>query len=215
MASNWYAVRAKPGTQRMARPIPLAANATFKQEAEWERRKGESILERQLRQDGIDVYMPSFWIRTKHHRTNKLIERRLPFLVGYAFVHLPDFEFERVRGVEAVMCMLAPTRNAGPVRFPENMIAQFMVDEFEASQAHKLQEWSDMERQRFNKQNHLRGQLKKVLPKGRSPKTSLREYADQAIDRLNDVVRERVLSITAQLDALEAAETLEEIEKVA
>lgn len=215
MASNWYAVRAKPGTQRMARPLLLAANSTEKEKAEWERRKGETIIERQLRQEGIDVYMPSFWIRTKHHRTNKLIERRLPFLVGYAFVHLPDFEFERVRGVEAVMCMLAPTRSAGPVCFAETMIAQFMMDEFEADQAHKLQEWSDMERQRFNKQSHLRGQLKKVLPKGRNPKTSLREHADIAIDRLGEVVRARVLAITAQLDALEAAETLEEIEKVA
>jgi hypothetical protein len=215
MASNWYAVRAKPGTQRMARPLLLAANATEQEKAEWERRKGESILERQLRQEGIDVYMPSFWIRTKHHRTNKLIERRHPFLVGYAFVHLPDFEFERVRGVDAVMCMLAPTRNAGPVRFPEAMISQFMMDEFEAAQAHKLQEWSDMERQRFNKQNKLRGQLKKVLPKGRHPKTSLREFADHALDRLSEVIRARVLSITTQLDALEAAETLAEIDNVA
>ena len=215
MASNWYAVRAKPGTQRMARPLLLAANSTEKEKAEWERRKGESILERQLRQEGIDVFMPSYWIRTKHHRTNKLIERRQPFLVGYAFVHLPRLEFERVRGVEAVMCMLAPTRNAGPVRFPESLISQFMMDEFEADQEHKLQEWSDMEHQRFKKQNHLRGQLKKVLPKGRHPKTSLREFADEAIDRLSEVVRARVLSITAQLDALEAAETLEQIEKVA
>jgi hypothetical protein len=214
-SNNWYAVRAKPGTQRPARPIPLAANATEKQEAEWQRRRGESILERQLRQEGIDVFMPSYWIRTKHHRTNKLIERRQPFLVGYAFVHLPRLEFEQVRGVEAVMCMLAPTRTSGPVRFAEAMISQFMVDEFEAAQAHKLQEWSDMERERFNRSNHLRGQLKKVLPKGRHARTSLREFADDAIDRLSDVVRARVLSITAQLDALEAAETLEQIEKVA
>ncbi|MDG4675852.1 hypothetical protein P9A16_32650 [Shinella sp. 838] len=215
MASNWYAVRAKPGTQRMARPLPIPANITEKERIEADRRKGESILERQLRQEGIDVYMPSFWIRTKHHRTNKLIERRLPFLVGYAFVHLPDFEFERVRGVEAVMCMLAPTRNAGPVQFPQNMIAQFMVDEFETEQAQRLQEWSDIERKRFIKANNLRGQLKKALPKGRHPKTSLREYADQVLERLGEVMRARVLVITAQLDALEAAETLEEIEKVA
>lgn len=215
MKTNWYAVRSKPGTQRMARPLLIAANATEKEKEAAERRKGESILERQLRQERIDVFMPSYWIRTKHHRTNQLIERRQPFLVGYAFVHLPRLEFERVRGVEAVMCMLAPTRHSGPVRFPEAMIAQFMVDEFEAEQAHKLQEWSDMERTRFNRSNSLRGQLKKVLPKGRHPKTSLRDFADEAIGRLNDVVRARVLSITQQLDALEAAETLEQIEKVA
>lgn len=60
MASNWYAVRAKPGTQRMARPLPIPANITEKERIEADRRKGESILERQLRQEGIDVYMPSF-----------------------------------------------------------------------------------------------------------------------------------------------------------
>jgi len=215
MASNWYAVRAKPGTQRMARPLPIAANSTDEEKAVAERRKGESILERQLRQEGIDVFMPSFWQWSRHHRTNKTIARRYPFLVGYAFVHLPKLEFEKVRAVDAVMCMLAPTRDAGPVLFPEALISQFMLAEFEAAQDRRGTEWADLERARFNKVNKLRGQLKKVLPKGRSPKTSLRDFADEAIGRLSDIVRARVLSITAQLDALEAAETLEQIEKVA
>ena len=105
------------------------------------------------------------------------------------------------------MRVLAPNCNLGPIRFSETLIGQFMVDEFEATQQHRLQEWSDMEYRRFNKQNHPRGQLKKVLPKGGNPKTSLREHADIAIDRRNEVVRAGVLAITAQLDALEAAET--------
>lgn len=215
MASNWYAVRAKPGTQRMARPLPLAANSTEQDKVEWERRKGESILERQLRQEGIDVFMPSWLTWARHHRTNKLIVKRVPFLVGYAFVHLPHLEFEKVRAVEAVMCVLAPTRESGPVRFPESMISELMLIEFKAEQSRKLQEWSDVERARFNKQNQLRGQLKKILPKGRHARTPMREYADQVMGRLNEVIRERVLSITAQLDAIDAAETLAEIDKVA
>lgn len=215
MASNWYAVRAKPGTQRMARPLPIAANSTDEEKAAAERRKGESILERQLRQEGIDVFMPSHWNWTRHHRTNKLIAKRFPFLIGYAFVHLPKLEFEKVRKVEAVMCMLAPTRNSGPVVFPETLISELMVIEFKAAESRRIQEWSDLERVRFNKANKLRGQLKKILPKGRHAKTPLREYADMSIEKLNEIVRSRVLSITAQLDALEAAETLDQIEKVA
>lgn len=215
MTSSWYAVRAKPGTQRMARPLPLAANATEQDKADWERRKGESILERQLRQEGIDVFMPSYLSLARHHRTNKLIVKRYPFLVGYAFVHLPCLEFEKVRAVDAVMCVLAHTGESGPVRFPEGMISELMLIEFKAEQSRRIQEWSDVERARFNKQNFLRGQLKKILPKGRSAKTPMREYADQVIDRLNDVIRERVLSITAQLDAIDTAETLAEIDKVA
>ncbi|MGJ7039162.1 hypothetical protein J2Y63_002417 [Shinella sp. BE166] len=215
MASNWYAVRAKPGTQRMARPLPIAANITEQERAEAERRKGESILERQLRQEGIDVFMPSLWNWTRHHRTNKLIAKRYPFLVGYAFVHLPVLEFEKVRAVDAVMCVLSHTKESGPARFPESMISELMLIEFQAEQSRMLQEWSDIERARFNKQNYLRGQLKKILPKGRSVKTPMREYADQVAGRLSEVVRDRVLSITSQLDALDAAETLAEIDKVA
>jgi len=215
MASNWYAVRAKPGTQRMARPLPIAANMTDQERAAAERRKGESILERQLRQEGIDVFMPAHWNWARHHRTNKLIAKRFPFLIGYAFVHLPRLEFEKVRAVDAVMCMLAPTRNSGPVLFPESLISELMMIEFKDAEARRMQEWSDLERVRFNKANSLRGQLKKILPKGRHSKTSLREYADLSIDKLNELVRARVLSITAQLDALEAAETLDQIEKVA
>ncbi|WP_312410519.1 hypothetical protein [Shinella sp.] len=100
-----------------------------------------------------------------------------------------------MRAVDAAMCMLAPTRSAGPVRFPENVIAQFMMDEFEAgAQAAGMVRHGAPAVQQ---PNHFRGQLKKVLPNGRKAKTSLREHADMAIDRLSNVVRARVLAITA------------------
>ncbi len=213
--SRWYAVRAKPGTQKTARPLPVSADASEMFKLEIERRKGESIIERQLRNEGVDVYMPSFHLMLRHHRTNKLIDRRLPLLVGYCFVHLPNQEFERVRGVDAVMCMLAPSRKAGPVVFPEVIISRLMLAEFEVEQAKKLQSMVNMEQKRFRKANELRGQLKKILPAGRHSKTSMRDYAQESINRLSDVARNRVLSIIKQLDALEAAETLEQVDAVA
>lgn len=213
--SRWYAVRAVPGSQRQARPIPIAANATEEEKAAAERRKGESIIERQLRQEGIDVYMPSFWIRTKHHRTNQLIERRLPFLVGYVFVHLPDLEFEKVRAVETVMCVLAPSRGMGPVRFPESVISSMMVAEFDAAQKAQYEEWRVMEAKRFKQSEHIRGQLKKILPKGRVRTVSMRDWADVVIDKLNDGAKSQVLTLIDRLDRLQTAETLAEIEKVA
>lgn len=213
--SRWYAVRAIPGSQKQAKPLLVAANATDEEKAEAERRKGESIIERQLRQEGIDVYMPSFWIRTKHHRTNQLIERRLPFLVGYVFVHLPCLEFEKVRAVESVMCVLAPSRFDGPVRFPEGVISKLMVAEFDAAQQAQQEGWSEMETKRFKQSEHLRGQLKKILPKGRVRTVSMRDWADTVIDKLNDGAKSQVRALIDKLDRLQTAETLAEIEKVA
>lgn len=208
--SRWYAVRAVPGSQRQARPIPIAANATDEEKAAAERRKGESIIERELRNEGIDVYMPSYSIQLKHHRTNQISERRLPLLVGYVFVHLPQLEFERVRKVESVMCMLAPSRIHGPVRFPESTISKIMLAEFEAKQQFLHQLHVD----KMQRADALRGQLKKILPKGRARTIPLREYADVVIHHLSDGARKRVLGIIQELDSLTSG-TLALIDKVA
>lgn len=203
--SRWYAVRAVPGSQRTARAI----------EGLLDHRKDESIIERQLRNEGIDVYMPSYRIEVKHHRTNEITERRLPLLVGYVFVHLPNHEFERVRGVDGVMCMLAPSRTAGPIRFPESTISKLMLAEFDAKE--RLLHWqrTKAEREKFIKAEGLHGQLKKILPKGRARTINMREYADRVIGNLPDAARERVLGIIKELDSLYADEAVAEIDKVA
>lgn len=203
--TRWYAVRAVPGSQRPAKAIE--GLPTYRQD--------ESVLERQLRNEGIDVYMPTFRIVTKHHRTNEIIDRRMPLLVGYAFVHLPSHEFEKVRKVDSVMCMLAPSRNDGPVRFPEATISKVMLAEFESRERHLHIQRTQAETERFMKAEGLRGQLKKILPKGRARTVNMREWADKVIDRMNGDSKQRVLGIIAELDSLYAHETLEQIEKVA
>jgi hypothetical protein len=62
--SRWFAVRAVPGTQRMAKLINGMPEA----------RQGESVIERNLRNEGIDVYMPSVRVMVRHQRTRRVIE---------------------------------------------------------------------------------------------------------------------------------------------
>jgi len=203
--TRWYAVRAVPGSQRPAKAIEGLPSY----------RIDESVLERQLRNEGIDVYMPTFRIVVKHHRTNEIIDRRLPLLVGYAFVHLPSLEFEKVRSVDSVMCMLAPSRNAGPVRFPESTISKLMLAEFEDRQSQRFGRETAIETERFMKAEALRGQLKKILPKGRARTVSMREWADRVIDRMNGDSKERVLGIIKELDSLYADDSVASIGEVA
>src|SRR5215217_3687729 len=84
----WYAIRTGIGAQRMAAANPALPDS----------RIGESIIERNMRDKGLDIFMPSFWVETKHRRTNSIIERRLPLLVGYAFVLYDDTKgFDYIR----------------------------------------------------------------------------------------------------------------------
>lgn len=202
---RWYAVRTKPGSQRMARAIDGLPP----------HRVGESIIERNLRTEGVDVYMPSWWHVTRHHRTNKLIERRLPFLVGYAFVHLPSLDFEKVRAVDGVMCFLQTNRDSGPLRFSEQDLAVMMLAEWKAEQNRKFAQALKEEVDRFNRKNKLRGELKRFIPKGRGVRINLREQAERAIHMMPDVVKARVLGIIKELDALENGDELDPVARVA
>jgi hypothetical protein len=202
---RWYAVRTKPGSQRMARAIDGLP----------EHRAGESIIERNLRTKGMDVFMPSWWHTTRHHRTNKLIERRLPFLVGYAFVHLPNLDFEKVRKVDGVMCFLQTNRDSGPLRFKEQDLAVMMLAEWEEEQKRRFRQAELQEIGRFNRRNKLHGELRRILPKGRAIRINMREQAEKVIHSMPDVVKTRVLGIIKELDALEADEPLALIDAVA
>lgn len=59
MRTEWYAIKARPGTQRKASPP----------RGETEEGKGQFIIERSLRNAGFEVFMPSFRRDIKHHRT--------------------------------------------------------------------------------------------------------------------------------------------------
>jgi len=105
MASNerWYAVKTRPGTQRQAKPrVGEAAD-----------RKGEFIIERNLRDAGFDIFMPSTYREIRHHKMEELIVNRFPLLVGSSFVIDPHSVWElSVRvGVFAILGIAAvPTR---------------------------------------------------------------------------------------------------------
>lgn len=205
MKPHWYAIRTIPGAQSMAPPIN---DPDFP-----ERRKGESKVERSLRQGGIDVYMPAHWIEYPNRRNHKIIVRRLPLLVSYAFVHITENDFERVRRTDGVLCFLRMNDVIGPQRFPEREISRLMIDEFEAQQKAAFEKFEAEQASAFEKRireeeirtgrvNELNRSLKRTLPKGRASRINLREYANIAIEKMDGPAKERVLSIIAELDAL-------------
>lgn len=122
--SHWYAIRVKPGYQRVA----------SKWDAANEQYRLETMIERNLRKEGVECFMPAFSIETKHHRTKQWMEKRFPMLVGYAFVCLPRMNFEEVRAIDGVMCLLKPVRDMPPVRFSLTDIGGLMDAEHEANQ---------------------------------------------------------------------------------
>lgn len=190
--SRWYAIRIKPGYQRMA-----AADSRLP-----ERRRLETVIEKNCREGGFEIFMPSFVVETKHHRTNKFIEKRFPLLVGYAFVRLPRLNFEELRKVEGVMCLLKINRELGPIEFNEDVIGSLMIADWESRQKHDFQRAVRHETDRVTRIRHLRGQLHKILPKGRGARISMTLQADRAIENLNAALKDRVLCILNELNEL-------------
>ena len=187
-------------------PAMEAANDTAETEAkksERERRRGESVVERNLRNEGIDVFMPAFWTMVRHQRTNRVIEKRFPMLIGYAFVHLPRLEFERVRSVDGVMCFLR-SRDGGPLWFNETTdLWPLFKAEWEAKTEYLAEKQRKMEEAKFARRNQLNRQLGILLPKGRKRRVSMRYHAEKCIDSLAPERRAEVLGILAQLDGLD------------
>lgn len=189
--SRWYAIRVAPGYQRMA-----AADDRLP-----EKRRMESIIERNCRKDGFDIFMPSFYTELRHHRTKKIIRRRYPFLVGYAFVNLPKLNFEELRRVDGVVCFLRGA-NYGPLEFQDGIIEALYFAEHERRQAFLYEQHCRNENERHEQIQHLRGQLRKILPKGRKARASMVEQAERAIDSLSPQIRERVQQILSELNSL-------------
>ncbi len=201
--TQWYAVRSVPGAQRMATILDPANDETETEKLARERRRGESILERNLRGEGVDVYMPSFWDVTQHQRTNKLIERRFPLLVGYAFVNIEQRDFERVRNIEGVLSFVRPSFDRGPVVFRDTDIGSLMFADFQ-----KQQQWEREREQRLtlshaHRRNSLNKRLGLIFPKGRRKKVPIRMMAEAAIDELAPASRQHVLLIFNELRAMD------------
>lgn len=190
--SNWYAIRVASGFQRMA-----AADESLPQ-----RRRMESVVERNCRKDGFDIFMPSFYTELRHHRTKQIIQKRFPFLVGYAFVNLPRLNFEDLRRVDGVVCLLRGGPNYGPIQFPDGTIEALYFAEHERQQTFLYEQHCRKENERHEQIQHLRGQLRKILPKGRKARVSMVDQAERAIDSLSPQIKERVQKIIIELNAL-------------
>jgi len=207
---NWYAVRVAPGAQRTARPLALPADATDREKADADRRKGESIIERQLRQKGIDLYMPAFWEEIRAHRGHKMRARRLPLFPGYAFIRrAPRNGFKPVKDeVEGVIDFVSVKRR--PMIFSEDDIRFLMIQMFEREQAFRIQKALRLEEARFKRKQTLNAELGRHLPRGRGRTVSLRAYADACINSLPASSRKRVLGIMSALDGLDQEYGLED-----
>ncbi|MBW9076933.1 hypothetical protein JNB84_03130 [Rhizobium pusense] len=200
VSAKWYAVRAMPGTQRMAAATPRLI--------EQQHRIGESIIERNIRNEGFDVYMPAFWRDIKHQRTNKIMAKRFPLLVGYVFVNIREREFERVRRTEGVMCFLRPSPDLPPASFKDEVIGALMLADMEAKRGYDIEREEREKLAKQHRRNALNRQLGLILPKGRRKKVSMRYAAEQAMNELSPATRERVLLILKELEGLETVNLL-------
>lgn len=178
-----------------------------------ESRRMESIIERNCRKDGFDIFMPSSYRELRHHRTNQIIQKRFPFLVGYAFVNLPRLNFEELRRIDGVVCFLRGGAGYGPLGFPDGIIEDLYFAEHERRQAFLYEQHCRKENERHEQIHHLRGQLRKILPKGRKVRVSMVDQAERAIDSLSPQIKERVQKIISELNALTADAEVENLRK--
>lgn len=142
---SWYAIKTRPGTQRQATP----------RIGETEDRRGEFIIERNLRDADIEIYMPSFRKDIKHHRTKELIERRFAMIVGYSFVYLPTSDFYRLSRVDGVTSIL------GVAGYPTR-ISNFDVEGIRDAEA---MAGAALDRERDARKKRSRKQLQEEFPK--------------------------------------------------
>lgn len=198
---RWYAIRTKPGAQRMA--------------AHLQDKPGELIIERNLRQEGIDFYLPAYWHETIHHRKKTWIEKRYPLLVGYCFVRLPDGRFETVREVDGVMCFLRGGRDYGPIEFPQDVISDLVMADFKAKQDYLFEQHKRREDERLDRVKKLRADLRRMLPKGRAVRVNMVDQASRIIEGLPDKVRDRVKAIVSELNGLTDDELMAGLRKSA
>ncbi|KQU96795.1 hypothetical protein ASD00_18270 [Ensifer sp. Root31] len=142
---SWYAIKTRPGTQRPATP----------RVGESEDRKGEFIIERNVRDADLEIFMPSFRKDIKHHRTKELIERRFAMITGYSFVYLPTRDFYRLSRVDGVTAIL------GVAGYPLR-ISDFEVEGLRDAEA---MAGSALQRERDARKKRSRKQLQEEFPR--------------------------------------------------
>ncbi|KQS84139.1 transcription termination/antitermination NusG family protein [Rhizobium sp. Leaf386] len=201
-AEQWYVVRVAPGAQKVAAKVHDAP----------EYRVAETIVERNLREKGVDVYMPAFWQEKRLHRGGKLRSRRLPFLVGYAFIRRnPALGFEAIRKIEGVIDVVSFAER--PMVISEEDVRFLMITMFDRHQSFLFQKAQNIEEARFKRRQKLNADLGRHLPKGRGRTVSLRTYANECMGNLPKAARKRVLGIISAIDGLEDDAALDEFRK--
>ena len=173
----WYAIRTKPGAQRMAPAIPRTDGELRARIARLQKRNvpdGETIIERDCRDMGYEIFMPSYRVEVKHNRTKRWFEKRFPLLVGYAFVNLPNQEWEDFRKkVDSALCILKPGGEGHkPFEFSEWAVGKLRLIEWEADQAFMYQKMQRIRAEELVEQQMSRRQIKEMFPAGRRVKIS-------------------------------------------
>lgn len=199
--THWYIVRAVPGTQRQAKAYSNLSGG----------RAGESILERECRNEGFNIYMPSFWATTRHQRTNKLKDRRFPLLVGYAFVNAHEAALGKLRDLDSVGCVMKYGTGEFAVLREED-VGQIMLADHLRTQAHKIEREGSAQKAMKHRRNQLEKRLGQILPKGRRKKIPVRMMAQAELGQLPPDLRKHVQGILDGIIALEQeANTCEEL----
>ncbi|MBW9053445.1 transcription termination/antitermination NusG family protein [Rhizobium mesosinicum] len=204
-AETWFAIRTTPGAQRS----PSIVDRTV------DRREDErdlSLLERNLKRKGVEVFMPCVRREVIHHRTKKWIDKRFPVLIGYAFVNLPKRNFAEVEAIEGVAGILRPGNNRfeAPLRFPEGLIGKLRFMEFEEEQSFLLGRARRIRRQELwqetNERPPSRAEMKSLFQRGASlhlkPGSPFSQYAA------------KVVSVTSKGTILAAIEALDKLVQV-
>jgi len=153
--SIWFAIKARPGTQRMAKP-------RFTEDVS---RKGEFIIERNLRDAGFDVFMPSTVREVRHHRTDEYMVKRFPLMVGYAFVRSPR-DFYALSDCDGVSAILGV---AGcPLRINTNDIEDIRTAEEQEIEAMERRRAARIAKEKKESRKLTRREVREMYPKHRA-----------------------------------------------
>lgn len=103
--------------------------------------------------------------------------------------------------------------NYGPLEFPDATIESLNFAEHERRQTFLYEQHCRKENERHEQIQHLRGQLRKVLPKGRKARVSMVDQAEKAIVSLSPQIKGRVQKIISELNSLTADAEVETLPK--
>lgn len=101
--------------------------------------------------------------------------------------------------------------NYGPLEFPDGTIEALYFADHKRRQAFLYEQHCRKENERHEQIQHLRGQLRKILPKGRKAGVSMVDDAESAIDFLSPQIKERVQTIISGLNSLTADAEVENL----